>query len=351
MKDLLDKPELLEAPPLKEEQVPPSPTDALPPIVDAADFLAEKMPTPPELIQGVLHQGSKLVLGGGSKSYKTWTLLDLAVSVAHSCPWLSFTTTKGRVLVLNFELQRPFIQDRLQALARAKAVTIERGQIDMWNLRGYASSYDTLIPQVIQRTKDDAYSLIILDPIYKLYGDTDENSAGAVAKLLNAIERLAVETEAAVAFGAHYSKGNQAGKEAIDRISGSGVFARDPDAILNFTSHEEPGAFVVEATLRNFKPVEPFAVRWDYPLMRRDDGVDPSKLKKAGRRSKKHTLDKLLPFIRGRKLSSADWFKVARAEAGISKSRFYALLAEARKHPHVKQTPEEEWVYEDTPAS
>jgi len=39
-----------------------------------------------------------------------------------------------------------------------------------------------------------------------------------------------VKTGAAVGFGAHYSKGNQAGKEAIDRVSGSGVFARDPIA-------------------------------------------------------------------------------------------------------------------------
>ena len=57
--------------------------------------------------------------------------------------------------------------------------------------------------------------------------------------MLNEIEALAVETGAAVAFGAHYSKGNQAGKEVIDRIGGSGVFARDPDSILNFTRHEE----------------------------------------------------------------------------------------------------------------
>jgi len=38
--------------------------------------------------------------------------------------------------------------------------------------------------------------------------------------------------DAASVFGAHFSKGNQAGKESIDRISGSGVFARDPDTIL-----------------------------------------------------------------------------------------------------------------------
>ena len=37
---------------------------------------------PPQIIEGVLHQGCKMILGGTSKSNKSWCLLDLAVSVA-----------------------------------------------------------------------------------------------------------------------------------------------------------------------------------------------------------------------------------------------------------------------------
>ena len=125
--------------------------------------------------------------------------------------------------------------------------------------------------------------LIIIDPIYKLLGLRDENKAGDIASLLNEIEALAVETGAAVAFGAHYSKGNQAGKEVIDRIGGSGVFARDPDSILNFTKHEENDCFTVDATLRNHPPIKPFVVRWEYPLMCADATLNPSELKQPGR--------------------------------------------------------------------
>jgi len=38
-----------------------------------------------------------------------------------------------------------------------------------------------------------------LDPIYKLYGEADENSARDIAKLLNAVEGLAVRSGAAIA--------------------------------------------------------------------------------------------------------------------------------------------------------
>lgn len=309
--------------------------DTLPPIVDAAGFLAEKIDLPRELVYGILHKGSKMVLGGGSKTFKTWTLMDLAVAVAAGEPWLSFKTARGRVLYINFEIQAGFFQQRLQAVAKEKHVTLTTGQIEIWNLRGYAASYDLLLPKISERVKDSDYSLIVLDPVYKLYGNTDENSAGAVARLLNAIEGLAVDSGAAIAFGAHYSKGNQAGKEAIDRISGSGVFARDPDTILNFTRHEEEDAFTVEATLRNFKSIEPLVVRWLYPLMRRDESLDPSRLKKPAGRKPEHDPEELLQALPGSGLSLKDWQGAASEQCGVSGTTFHRLRRALEKRGKV----------------
>jgi hypothetical protein len=326
----------------------PSASD-LPAIVDSSSFLAETLPLPCELVYGVLHKGSKMVLGGGSKTFKTWTLLDLAVSVAAGEPWMSFKTSKGRVLFLNFEIQPAFFQQRIAALVREKSINLPPDQFDVWNLRGRFASYQTIIPRIIKRVKKAEYALIIFDPIYKLYGDTDENAAGQVARLLNALESLAVETGAAVAFGAHYSKGNQASKESIDRISGSGVFARDPDTILNFTRHEEQDAFTVEATLRNFKPVDPFVVRWQYPLMRRADDLDPAKLKDPKGRPIKHTVEKILDLLKARKSrkwSTTEWQKKCQSEKGVPKSTFYDLLEKAKSDPKLTQTKAGQWFYE-----
>ena len=164
----------------------------------------------------------------------------------------------------------------------------------------------------------------MLDPIYKLYGGTDENAAGAVAELLNSLENLATETGAAIAFGAHFAKGNASAKEAIDRISGSGVFARDPDSLLIFTKHETEDAFTVEPILRNFAPVAPFAVRWEFPLMHCADDLDPARLKQAGGRPAKHCPQDLLELLPSDGLTNAEW--LARAdENGIGKSSYYTL--------------------------
>ena len=77
---------------------PEAPALDLPAIINARDLISKNPPEPPQLIKGLLHQACKMVLGGGSKSYKTWSLLDLGISVATGKPWWGFETTKAKVL-------------------------------------------------------------------------------------------------------------------------------------------------------------------------------------------------------------------------------------------------------------
>jgi hypothetical protein len=313
-----------------------SETGGLPDIVDAAAFMAERLPAPQELIAGILHRGSKLALGGSSKAFKTWTLLDLALSVALGAPWLGFETEQGKVLFLNFEIQPQPWQRRIAAVTRAKETELKPGAMQLWNLRGHAADFRQLVPLIIQRTRRDGFSLVILDPIYKIYGGTDENAAGDVAALLNSLERLAVETGAAIAYGCHFAKGNASGKEALDRISGSGVFARDPDSLLIFTAHEEPDAFTVEPILRNFAPVEPFCVRWQYPLMQRDEALDPAKLKQVAGKKKAHDPLELLALIASNDeqnpVSVGQWAD----RAGVPRTTLNGYLTEMRLRGWIK---------------
>jgi AAA domain len=296
---------------------------ALPKLQDALDLLAADLQRPPELVHGVLHRGSKMVIGGGSKSFKTWSLVDLAVSVAAGVPWWGFSTEQGRVLYMNFEIQDVFFSDRIYEVLEAKDCVLDPGQLLYWGLRGHAADLQKIMPQMIAELKERDISLIVFDPIYKGLGDRDENKAGDIASLLNEIESLAVQTGAAVAFGHHFGKGNQSGKESIDRIGGSGVFTRDPDTILTMTPHTEPDCFVVDAILRNFAPIESFVVKREHPLMVREDELDPGDLKKKPGASKQYTDDQILAPLRGGKpLTKKQWFRAVNAETNISYNGF-----------------------------
>jgi hypothetical protein len=301
----------------KEEQ------DGLPPIRKLGDFIELRPATPPELIQGVLHQGSKMVLGGGSKSFKTWSLIDLGLSVAAGAPWWEFTTTKGKVLYLNLEVQDCFFLSRVEAICKAKLISLPSENFHIWGLRGFAANIDKLLPEILNRIKDEKYALIIIDPIYKIYGDRDENAAGDIAGLMNALEKIAVETGASICFGAHFAKGNASAKEAIDRVAGSGVFSRDPDSLVNLTRHEEEDCFTVDCILRNFPQVKPFVVKFAVPLMTRQRTLDPKKLKQIGGSPKLYSPEDLLSCLEG-ELTLGQWKEAVSEQTGMKDSCFFA---------------------------
>lgn len=210
-----------------------------------------------------------MVLGGGSKVGKTWALIDLALSVSSGTPWLGLPCNQGVVIYLNFEIQEGFFHNRLLDVAHAKEVKLTENLL-VWNLRGYARPASALFDEVRERVAGRDIAMIICDPIYKLNLGGDENSAGEVGLLLNEFEILATSTGASVVFAAHFAKGDATLKSSVDRISGSGVFARDPDAILTMTGTQEEGVFNVESTLRNCRALPTFAVRWAFPLLVRE---------------------------------------------------------------------------------
>jgi hypothetical protein len=319
--------------------------DELPPIVSAATLVADSSNTnpPPEVIHGVLHQGSKAILGSSSKARKTWVLLDLGLSVANGVPFRNWNTTKGRVCYINFEIQVPFIVGRLTKVAMAKENTgLEN--FDIWNLRGHAASFDKLLPKLIQQLRDKGYSLVIIDPVYKGLGGRDENAAGDISELCNEIEKVAVQTGAAVVFAAHYSKGNQAGREALDRISGSGVFARDADTIITLTKHELEGCMSVDTILRNFPEQPPFVVSWAFPLMRIESALNPEDLKKAGGKKRSHTAEEVWQVLNKRgELTTTEWKNACLDELGLSERTFYDRKRELLKLARIEEVANRKW--------
>ena len=264
-----------------------------------------------------------MVLGGGSKSFKTWILLHMSLCVASGIPWLGFNASPGRVLYLNFELPEFSIARRICELSDAINLSVP-STLKLWNLRGHASDADVILPIIANTVKATLFSLIVIDPLYKLLGARDENLSRDMANIMNAIERLALDSGAAVSFGAHFTKGNPSLKDAIDRFSGSGVIGRDPDSILTFTAHDQGDAFSVDMILRNFPQQDPFVVRWEHPTMVIDANLDPSHLKKPPGRPPSHEPNDLLNCLIG-SMSHEEWMSAANRNEGISRATYFRL--------------------------
>jgi hypothetical protein len=285
---------------------------------------------PALLIEGLLHRGNKMILSGGSKTFKTWALTDLGLSVAAGTDWLGFKCHKAKVFYINFEIQTPFYAERLDAIRAAKKLPLEVGQFYFWTLRGWAVPLEDLIPALKRELLrvGITFDLIIFDPIYKTYGPLEENVASDMASLMNQLDRLCAQMGIAVLFGAHFSKGNQANKDVIDRTSGSGVFGRDPDSILTLTKHQEPDCFTVDLILRHNPEVDSFVVQWNYPLLSRKDAFDPERLKTPGGRPPKATPTDLLAIITAfdDQLATKDLIEKAAIDLGLGQRSVYSLI-------------------------
>jgi AAA domain/DnaB-like helicase N terminal domain len=311
-----------------EELLPGQTVGGLPSIENGESFAARDIQRPVEVIRGILYAAAKMVYGGPSKANKTWVLYDLGLAVATGGTWLGFHCTRGRVLYINLELQAFDAQDRVRMIAKARGVNVP-SLLDVWNLRGFAVDIEELKPHILKMAMGAGYSLIIVDPCYKVMGDREENNPRDIASMLNHFEDIAVRTGAAFAYGAHFAKGNSSSKNAIDRISGSGVHARDPDAILTATPHNTEGCFTIDATLRSFARVEPFAIRWDFPRMVKDETLDPCDLKQATTgRPAEHTLKDILCHVGSEPVTAKEWKRLC-TEDGVPLRGFYRLRKQA----------------------
>lgn len=212
--------------------------DDLPEPESLKEFWDDLPPLSPPLIHGVLRQGHKMLLAGPSKAGKSYSLIELCIAIAEGVNWLGFNCAKGRIMYVNLELDRASCLHRFKDVYKGLGLAPSNIEnIDIWNLRGKSVPMDKLAPKLIRRAAKKNYIAIVIDPIYKVITG-DENSADQMAHFTNQFDKVCTELGSSVIYCHHHSKGYQGNKRSMDRASGSGVFARDPDALLDLTELE-----------------------------------------------------------------------------------------------------------------
>ncbi len=259
--------------------------DDLPEIKSARDMFDSPTPEPPAIIDGVLRKGAKMICTGDSKSGKTCLLTNLAICIAEGWDWLDHKCMQGKVLYINMEVMQSDFEIRYRSVYKAyEKPATEQGKnnFEYWNLRGKAETLEKLAPKIIRRCRSKDYLAIIVDPIYKVQGG-DENSAEAIGKFCALFDKIAEETGASMIYVHHHAKGASGTKKAMDRGSGSGVFSRDADAIIDFSglvldsnakdllralinTEDEPIPLRMEIVLRSFRSPAPVNMFFEFPL-------------------------------------------------------------------------------------
>jgi len=321
----------------------------LPKIITLAEFFDREIDMPPELVTGLIHKGTMTMINAPSKSMKSWLMFQLALSVASGGMFLGRETRKADVLIVNPEIRDPFMQQRLRSLAGAIAsegCEPDLNAVRLLNLRGAPFLTDILIEQIAEAA--EGVGLVCLDSLYQLLGDRDENAARDMGNLLRGLDKIATSGGAAFVFTHHFAKGNAAAKDVLDRSSGSGVLARYPDGIITMSRHKEDSTFVIEPVLRNFPPVQPFAVRYDHPLMSLAPELNASDLRGKGGPKKTYDASETLNLLEDG-VTRQNWFNKVSHRTGMSDGTFRNHIQELLKAGRIEQFGKKQFRRKITP--
>lgn len=209
------------------------------------------------LIENLLKEKSTMVIAGEAKIGKTMLLLHLAVAFSTGGIWLNRQVRKRKCLFVNLEVEPTVIVDRIEDIARY--APIDEDNLFMLNLRGCELHFEDLIKAIANNA--DGMDVVIVDPIYKLFAG-DENSSKEVIRLVALIDEYFLRKNKTFIFSHHYNKNNTS---AINRVSGSSIFTRYPEAILGISKGKEKGEIKIEYSLRAFESPYPEIYRFNYP--------------------------------------------------------------------------------------
>lgn len=312
-------------------------------VQDAADIMGEVLPPTVQIVEGIIAEQSKLVIGSGSKSFKTWLTMDMALSIAHGVPFLERVTTRRRVLYVNLELKPVTFKRRLQDIAKAKGLEVDREWFIHLPLRGRMRgiTVDALVGRIIRFAQHFKAGAVVADPVYKMNVEGEENSSLDQTLFFNQLDRITTEAGCTLILNDHFSKGNQSEKEPLDAIRGSSAKAGDVDAAMVLRKHEVEGCFRVDLIHRELAPVEPFCIGWEFPLMRLRPDLNAEAMKKAkpGRRKGHDPID-LLAVIEDTTAANPISISAWATKAGIPRGTLTDYLPDMHGQGLIKTTGE-----------
>ncbi|WP_445184575.1 AAA family ATPase [Pseudonocardia sp. Cha107L01] len=186
------------------------------------DLAAEVDNAPPRqwLIRNIWPAGDYGVMAAAPKAQKTWTALDLAVSVATGTPWLGYkpVDVTGPVIVFVGEGGKGNTVRRIRALAKSKGASSSGLQIAVC-----ARAPHLKVPQHLAEiegmVREHKPALVVIDPLYLAMAGASMTSLVEVGQLLEGPQRVCQAHGAALMLVHHFNRKQGSGAE---RSSGAG---------------------------------------------------------------------------------------------------------------------------------
>jgi hypothetical protein len=192
--------------------------------VEPAHRLAARPPEMQWLIEDLWASGAVGIVGGEPKSCKSFLALDMAFSVAAGVPCLRRypVVRRGRVLLYAAEDALHVVRARLDGIARAAALSLDRVDVQVITAPSVRLDQDTDRARLTKTVEVLQPTLLILDPFVRLHR-IDENVSSEVAPLLAYLRELQRHHGVSVIVVHHAKKGAAKAREG-QALRGSSEF-------------------------------------------------------------------------------------------------------------------------------
>jgi len=203
-------------------------------------FMQSELPPPPWMVNGIWSDRSHGIIAGEPKGYKSLLSLDLGISVASGTKFLGHydTNITGPVLMIQEENAPWFMQSRIRKIEKAKGIlgeaqadattlTIKHGgdvHLELLNQSGFDLTDPSHLEALERKVQVVRPVLIILDPLYLMLGDADENSTRDMRPILQWLLHLKVRYSTGILIVHHYAKQGAVPRYGGQRVRGSSAF-------------------------------------------------------------------------------------------------------------------------------
>jgi RecA-family ATPase len=222
------------------------------PVTAFGSVLAHQLQERPKeqswLIEELWAEAGVGIVGGAPKCAKSWLTLEMAVSVATGTSCLSrFAVPRpGPVLLYAAEDPLPTVRTRLAGLCACRGVALEELAVHVITEPAMRLDQEGDRARLTQTVAVVHPRLLILDPLVRIYGKVDENSASEVSGLLAFLRALQRSAGVAILV-VHHARKSQAGvHQAGQALRGSGDLHAWGDSNLYMRRLQEGLTLVTE---------------------------------------------------------------------------------------------------------
>lgn len=217
-------------------------------------LMGQYYPEQEYIVDRLIPDASITILSGTSRSFKTYTLLEIALSVARGEPLFGqFSTLQGGVLVIDEENGERLLQKRLYQLGATADLPIH-----FVALQGFQLD-DKHIDAALLACEARNIKLVIIDALIRIH-DADENSAREMSKVFRKLRRF-TEADVAVLVTQHNRKQGAMNGGSGNEMRGSSDILAAVDSHIGVIRKDKWYLYFDQTKQRYDVELDPFEVK------------------------------------------------------------------------------------------